>query len=223
MSRAASLRAAASFSALALALMLVGVVVIVFSSGTGAQDPLETFSHPALFTAILEGADPALRYALFFDGLFVIAYAGAVCFAAIGFRDRSTPAAWAGGLGILSTAALDVAENLLMLGSLGLVGAGQEITGARVSLHVFTSGLKLHVAAATLVAFTFVLPNHGPAAFLMRWGSRTIMPVAAILFVTDAFGMSAEASMGVFVAMVGGFPLLAIVAFGEARKLPGME
>jgi hypothetical protein len=54
----------------------------------------------------------------------------------------------------------------------------------------------------------------------MRWGGRTIMPVAAILFVTNAFGMSADASLGVFVAMTGGFALQAILMFREARDQP---
>jgi len=40
----------------------------------------------------------------------------------IGFRDRCPPAAWASGLGILVTMVLDVSENLLMMGSLGLAG-----------------------------------------------------------------------------------------------------
>jgi hypothetical protein len=51
----------------------------------------------------------------------------------------------------------------------------------------------------------------------MRWGGRTIMPIAAILFVTGAFGMSADASLGVFFAMTGGFVLQAILMFREAK------
>ncbi|MEJ2515019.1 MAG: hypothetical protein P8102_07305, partial [Gammaproteobacteria bacterium] len=37
------------------------------------------------------------------------------------------------------------------------------------------------------------------------------------LFVTDAFGMSANASLGVFAAMTGGFALQAIFMFREAQ------
>lgn len=217
MTQAASLRSAAAFSVLALVLALSGAAVIMLSSGAGAQDPLETFSDPALFSSILEAADPALRYALFLDGLFAISYAGAVCFAAIGFRDHCRPAAWASGLCILATMVLDVAENLLMLGSLGLASAGLEISGERIALHGFISGMKLHLATVSLVAFSFVLPKRRIVTFLMRWGSRTIMPIAAILFITGAFGVRAEASLGVFAAMVGGFVLLPVVALGEAR------
>lgn len=220
MTPAASLRAAAAFSLVALVLALTGAAVIITTSGAGAQDPLEVFSDPAAFAAILDGAEPALRYALFFDGLFALAYAGATCFAAIGFRSHCPAAAWASGGGIIAAMTLDISENLLMLGSLGLAGAGEEITGDRVALHVFVSGMKLHVAAAALVAFSFVLPKRGLVTFLMRWGSRTLMPVAAVLFVTDAFGMRANASMGVFAAMVGGFVLLPILALAEARKEP---
>jgi hypothetical protein len=104
-----------------------------------------------------------------------------------------------------------------LLGSLGLAGAGLEINGERIALHAFISGMKLHVAAVALVAFSFILPKRRIVTFLMRWGSRTIMPIAAILFVTGAFGMRAEASLGVFVAIVGGFALLPVVALGEAR------
>lgn len=218
MTKAPSLRTAGVFSVLALTLMLLGSAVIIASSGTAAQDPLETFSDPATFTAFLQAADPALRTALFLDGLFALSYAGAVGFAVIGFRDRCPPAAWASGLGILVTMVLDVSENLLMMGSLGLAGAGQEITGERITLHVFVSGMKLHLAAFSLVAFTFILPERGLVTWLMRWGGRTIMPIAAILFVTDAFGMSANASLGVFVAMTGGFALQAILMFREAQE-----
>ena len=135
MTKALSLRTAGVFSVLALTLMLVGSAVILASSGTAAQDPLETFSNPATFTAFLQAADPALRTALFLDGLFALSYAGAVGFAVIGFRDRCPPAAWASGLGILFTTVLDVSENLLMMGSLGLAGAGQEITGEAERAH----------------------------------------------------------------------------------------
>ncbi len=219
MTDASSLRAAGVFSMLALTLMLLGTAVIIASSGTAAQDPLETFSAPEAFTAFLQAADPELRTALFLDGLFALSYAGAVGFAVIGFRDRCPPAAWAGGIGILATTVLDVSENLLMLGSLGLAGSGQEISGERITVHVFVSGMKLHLAAFSLIAFSFTLPERGLVTWLMRWGGRTIMPIAAILFVTDAFGMSANASLGVFVAMIGGFALQAILMFREARHL----
>lgn len=56
---------------------------------------------------------------------------------------------------------LDISENLLMMGSLGLAGAGQEIAGERITVHVFVSGMKLHLAAFSLVAFTFTLPDRG--------------------------------------------------------------
>lgn len=218
MTRTLLLRTAATFSVFALVLMALSVVVAVASSGAGAQDPLETFSDPATFSAILKGAGPALRLALFFDALFTIAYAGAVGFAAIGFRDRCPPAAWAGGLGILATMGLDVAENLLMLGSLGLAASGLEITGERVTLHVMISGMKLHVAAVALIAFTFTLPTRGLATFAMRWGARIVMPVSATLFVTDAFGASGYGSLGVFFAMAPGLPLLAFIALREAGQ-----
>jgi hypothetical protein len=220
MTKAPLLRTAGVFSVLSLTLMLLGTVVILASSGTAAQDPLETFSDPEIFTAFLQAADPTLRTALFLDGLFALSYAGAVVFAVIGFHDRCPPAAWASGLGIIVTMVLDVSENLLMMGSLGLAGAGQEITGERITLHVFVSGMKLHLAAFSLIAFTFTLPERGLVTWLMRWGGRTIMPIAAILFVTDAFGMSANASLGVFVAMTGGFALQAILMFREAQERP---
>lgn len=223
MNKAQSFRTAGVFSVLALTQMLLGSAVILWSSGRAAQDPLETFSEPATFNAILQAADPALRTALFLDGLFALSYAGAVIFAVIGFRDRCLPAAWASGLGILVTMVLDISENLLMMGSLGLVGAGQEITGERITLHVFISGMKLHLAAFSLIAFTFTLPERGLVTWLMRWGGRTIMPVAAIMFVTDAFGMSAEASLGVFFAMIGGFALQAILMFRSAQDRPLSE
>lgn len=218
--RAALLRTAATFSGLALALLGLSVAVTLVSFGAGAQDPLETFSDPATFTSILKGADPALRFALLVDGLFTISYAGAVGFAAIGFGDRCPPAAWAGGLGMLTTMGLDVAENMLMLGSLGLAGAGQEITGERVALHVMISGMKLHAAAFALVAFTFTLPNRGLAAFLLRWGMRIIMPASVAVFVTDVFGASGYGSLGVFFAMAGGLALLAFLALREAGSQP---
>ncbi|MFL0357033.1 hypothetical protein ACI5KX_11225 [Erythrobacter sp. GH1-10] len=217
MTKAASFRVAGVFSLLALALMLMGSGVILSSKGTAAQDPLEVSSDPATFTAILEAANPALRTALFLDGLFALSYAGAVVFAVLALYDRCPLAAWASGLGIIATMLLDISENLMMMGSLGLAGAGQEITGERIALHVFVSGMKLHLAAFSLVVFTFILPKDGLVTWLMRWGGRTIMPIAAILFVTDAFGMSANASFGVFLAMTGGFALQAILMFREAR------
>ena len=220
MTKSLLLRTAGFFSVLSLTLMLLGTAVIIASSGTAAQDPLETFSDPATFTAFLQAADPALRTALLLDGLFAICYAGAVCFAVIGFRDRCLPAAWASGLAILVTMVLDVSENLLMMGSLGLASVAQEITSERITLHVFVSGMKLHLAAFSLIAFTFTLPERGLVSWMIRWGGRTIMPIAAILFVTDAFGMSADAALGVFVAMTGGFALQAILMFREARDQP---
>ena len=100
---------------------------------------------------------------------------GAVSFAVVGFHDRCPPAAWASGLAILVTMVLDISENLLIMGALGLAGAGQEISGDRITLHVFVSGMKLHFAAFSLIAFTFTLPERGLVSWVMRWGGRTIM------------------------------------------------
>lgn len=210
--------AATGFSILAAALMVLGAAWAIASDGAAAQDPLEVYSDPPNFAAILANAEPSLRLVLLLDGLFAFSYAGAVGFAALGFRGNCVPAAWASGIGIIATMLLDIGENLLMLGSLELAHAGQGITNDRVSLHVFTSGLKLHAAAFALIAFSFVLPSGGIVTFLMRWGSRTLMPAAALLFVTGAFGLRGEASLGVFFAMTGGLGLQAFLAFRESSR-----
>ncbi|MCG6858295.1 MAG: hypothetical protein LJE67_09525 [Salaquimonas sp.] len=202
----------------ALVLLVAAVMAAATASPPASQELFETISAPADYAARLVATDAGLRVVLFIDGLFMLAYTTAIGFAALAFRDNNRPAAWLAGCGIVVVMILDALENTTMAGSLDIAGLTGALTLERIATQASISAMKWQIAAATLVATSFVLPSATLLEKLLVWGVRLGLPVAVPLFVYDPFGLRAVGGILLLVSMAGGFVLLAIVLRGRMRQ-----
>lgn len=201
----------------ALALIVVMLALSLAYDPVPSQERFEVFSDPAGYAEELRASGAGLRAILFVDTLFLLSYTVAIGFAAVAFADNCRPAAWIAGIGIVCVMALDMFENATMVQSLDLAALGESVSTGRIALLATISAIKWQFAAATLLAMSFALPSATALEKLLVWGTRIGLPVAAPLFVFDAFGLREIGGVLLLVTMAGGFALLAIVLRGHAK------
>ncbi len=211
------LRTAAGFSLLGLLLLVAAAALAILSGGAASQERFEVFEDPQTYTAALREAGAYLRMALAADDLFIVAYLGALTFAALGFRANNPAAALAAGLAAFALGALDFWENMTMGTSLDIAISGQTVDAARISLQSVISAAKWHAAAVALVALTFTLPEERIFERVLVWATRLIFPAATALFVTGAFGLRQAGIYAIYAGMFFGFVLLSVVTYGRSR------
>jgi hypothetical protein len=158
-----------------------------------------------------------LRMVLAADDLFILAYMGAIGFAALGFRAGNPAAALTAGLGVLLLGGLDFWENMTMGTNLDIAMQGQTVDAGRIAYQAAISAAKWNAAAVTLVALTFAIPKERFFEILLVWATRLIFPAATALFVTGALGLRPASHFAIYAGMLSGFVLLAIAAFNRAR------
>ena len=209
---------AASFAGCLAALgLLLAATAVSLVSGSG-QEPFETVSNPVAYADGLTQAEDGLRAILFIDSLFIIAYLTAICFAIATFERKCSPAAWFGGLGMIAVAILDALENATLAQSLDITALGAPLTLQHITWQASVSAMKWQVAALSLFAITFTLPCNTLVERILVWGMRLGLPLAVPLFIMDAFGLREVAPLGLGLAMLGGFALLAVVARSHSAK-----
>jgi hypothetical protein len=217
MTRRDYLRTAAGLSLVALVLLVMAGALVLLSGAPAAQEQFEVFSDPARYTAGLIEAGQRLRLILSVDDLYIVAYLGALGFAAAGFRDENPAAAFAAGLSAFAVAGLDFWENFTIGTSLDMAVAGLTIDAPRIACQAAISAAKWNAAAVTLVALSFAIPKERFFETLLVWATRLVFPAATALFVTDAFGLRSIALLAIYAGMLSGFALLAITAYGRSR------
>jgi hypothetical protein len=217
MERRKNLRTAAALSVLALLLLIAATVMIFLSDGIAAQEHFEHYLDPVKYTAALRDAGQPLHVTLAVDDLFIVAYLGALGFAALGFRDEKPAAALVAGLGAFALAALDFWENSTIGTSLDMALAGVSIDGARIAYQAAISAAKWNAAAVTLVALSFAIPKERFFETLLAWAARLIFPAATALFVTDAAGLRQLGLFAIYGGMLSGFALIAIATYNRSR------
>ncbi len=217
MARREHLRTAAAMSVLALMLLAAAAAVAVLSGGSASQERFEVFMDPAQYTSALIGAGRYLPIVLAIDDLFIVAYLGAIGFAALGFRDQNPAAALAAGLGVFALAGLDFWENTAMGTSLGMATAGLTVDAGRIAYQAAISAGKWHAAAIALVALSFAIPKERFFETLLVWATRLVFPAATALFVTGALGLREASRFAIYGGMLSGFVLLAIVTYNRSR------
>src|SRR5215469_10239889 len=158
-----------------------------------------------------------IRMVLAADDVFIIAYMGAIGFAALGFRAVNPAAALTAGLGVFALGGLDFWENMTMGTSLDLAMDGQTIDAARITYQAAISAAKWNAAAVTLVALTFTIPKERFFEILLVWATRLVFPAATALFVTGALGLRQAGLYAIYAGMLSGFVLLAIVTYNRSR------
>ena len=217
MERREQLRTASALSAAALALLIAAAAVTVLSGGRAAQEHFEVFADPAQYAAALTEAGRHLRLALAIDDVFILAYVGALSFAALGFRAENPAAALAAGLGAFALGGLDFWENMIMGTSLDMAMAGFAIEPARIASQAAISAAKWNAAAATLVALSFTIPQERFFETVLVWATRLVFPAATALFVTGALDLRQAGLYAIYAGMLSGFVLLTIVTCNRSR------
>ncbi|VAW19968.1 hypothetical protein MNBD_ALPHA11-40 [hydrothermal vent metagenome] len=212
----------AVLSVVALALLVAGVVVGSMAFPVTSQEQFEIIYALESYTRNLGAAEPAIRLILFLDSIFILAYIGAISFAIIGFASRNLPVAWFAGLGILAVMGLDIWENILIVISLDLVKFGETVSAQTMAQQALISSFKWQISAITLFALSFLLPGKRLAEFLLVWGTRLGLAIAAPLFVFNPFELRPIGSLLILASMSGGFILLAIVMW-QNRNQPANE
>jgi hypothetical protein len=217
MERRKHLRTASALSVLCLLLLLAAAALVFVSGGAASQERFEVYFDPAQYTAALREAGRYLPLVLAMDDVFILAYVGAIGFAALGFAAENRAAALAAGLGAFVLGGLDFWENMVMGTSLGMAMAGETVDAGRIAFQASVSAAKWHAAAVTLVAFTFAIPKERFFEILLVWGVRLIFPATTALFVTGALGLREPAAYAIYAGMLAGFFLLATVTYSRSR------
>jgi len=117
---------------------------------------------------------------------------------------------WVAGLGVAALVMLDIGENLTMIISLDMLNAGDQISPARIGWQAGISGAKWLVAALSVVALTFTLPQNTWLERLLVWAARILLPLGTGLFVTGAFEERMLGGLLILAGMAGGFFLLTL-------------
>jgi hypothetical protein len=210
------LRLAAGLSIVGLMLLVLAAALTALSGGAASQERFEVFWDPAQYTAALREAGRYLRMVLAADDVFIVAYMGAIGFAALGFRAESPAAALTAGLGVLMLGGLDFWENMTMGMSIDIAMEGQTIDAARITYQAAISAAKWNAAAVTLVALTFAIPKERFFETLLVWATRLVFPAATALFVTGALALRQAGLYAIYAGMLSGFALLAIVTYNRS-------
>ncbi|MCF6303521.1 MAG: hypothetical protein L3J13_10070 [Devosiaceae bacterium] len=208
----------AVLSVVALVLLVANSLVGLTAFPVTSQEQFEIIYALESYTRNLAAAEPTIRLILFLDSIFILAYVGAISFAAIGFANRNKPVAWFCGLGILAVMGLDSWENILIVSSLDLVKAGEVINAQIMAQQMLISSFKWQFSAVTLFALSFLLPGKRLAEFLLVWGTRVGLAIAAPLFVFNPFELRPVGSLLILMSMSGGFILLAIVMWQNRNQ-----
>jgi hypothetical protein len=211
------LRLAGGLSILGLILLVLAAALAVLSGGSASQELFEVYQDPAQYTAALREAGGYLRMVLAADDLFILAYMGAIGFAALGFRAGNPAAALTAAFGVLVLGGLDFWENMTIGTSLDIAMQGQTVDAGRIAYQSAISAAKWNAAAVTLVALTFAIPKERFFEILLVWATRLTFPAATALFVTGALGLRQASRHAIYAGMLSGFVLLAIVAVNRSR------
>ncbi|MCP5038863.1 MAG: hypothetical protein GY945_14825 [Rhodobacteraceae bacterium] len=193
-------------------------VAAIITGGSGSQEVFEVFADPSSYSENLAQADGPLRLILLLDVFFMIGYGGALTMTAYANAPRNRVMAWVAGLGVAALVALDIGENLTMVISLDMLAAELELSPARIGWQVGISGAKWLVAALSVVALTFTLPQDTSVERLLVWAARILLPLGAGLFVTGAFEARMLGGMLILAGMAGGFFLLALTIWLRQRQ-----
>ncbi len=201
-----------AFGFFIFALMAFGLmqILVFITKGAASQEVFEVFSAPQTYTEALVNSGNSLRIMLFLDVFFMIGYGGGLSLTAYANAPRNPVFGWVTGIGIAGLLLLDLSENLIMLHALDLAQLGGTLDAAQIGWQVGISGAKWLIAALSVVALTFILPQNTLFERLLVWSARIALPIGTGLFVTGAFDARLLGGLFILVGMGGGFGLLAL-------------
>ncbi len=212
------LRQSTILSIAAFILLAGASAVSFFSLHPSSQELFETISGASAYSKSLSLAAPGLRTVLFIDAIFALSYTAAICFAAIGFKQKSPPLAWFVSIGIICVMMLDYWENTIMIQSIELIALKGEISLDRIIHQSTVSSIKWYSAATVLFAVSFLLPSASLIEKLLVLGTRIGLAISVPLFLINGFGLREVGQFMILSFMASGFVLLAIVTWGRSGE-----
>lgn len=177
-----SLRASSRLALVAAALMLAMVAGAVAGGGVTQQHFERAFEPRAWNQELAAATAGTLRWILYFDNLFVIAFSACLVMAARGLQAlRPHPLGFVAVGCLLATALLDFGENLhLQVGVQRLMEFPNGLWADRGEIELWSllSLMKWHLAYAGLFAFSFLLEQVTALERLLVWSLRLgLVPV----------------------------------------------
>ncbi|MCP4185961.1 MAG: hypothetical protein GY761_22095 [Hyphomicrobiales bacterium] len=211
-----------TWSAIASTLALVLLIIIGLIANLGeykaGQELFETIIDPEEYSKSLANSTPALRIVLFLDALFILCFVTAIGFAILGFAKRNPPIAWFCGIAIIIVMFLDYWENFILSQSMDLLALGNTISLDRILYQASISSAKWQLAAITLVAISFLLPNDNLVEKLLVWGTRLGLAIGVPIFILDVLELRESGVILIALTMISGFLLLAIVTWKHSVR-----
>ena len=169
-------------AALVSAALVVAMFGITLATGWG-QESFQQVAAVDVFGERLLAAAAPLRAILTLDAAFIAAYTVLFALMYAAWRDRAPIVARIGLALILSTVALDVVENQMML----LTVDGAPLTADGIATQVFVSQVKFHASYLGLVMFGVLLPHDTFVERALKVSLLFVqLPVGAMVFTVGA-------------------------------------
>jgi|GEM_PF-6016671 len=209
-------------SSIASMLALVVLVLTGLTANLGdykaGQELFETIIDPGEYSKSMRDATPSLRLVLYLDALFIICFTCAIGFAILGFAKRNLPIAWFCGIAIIIVMLLDYWENFILAQSMDLLVLGNSISLERMLYQASVSSAKWQLAAVTLAAISFLLPDDSFPEKLLVWGTRLGLAIGVPVFILNPFELRETAVVLIALTMISGFVLLTLVTWKHSVK-----
>jgi hypothetical protein len=205
-------------SILALVLLIIIGLIANLGEYKAGQELFETIIDPGEYSKSMANAAPALRIVLYLDALFILCFVCAIGFAVLGFAKRNPPIAWFSGITIIIVMLLDYWENFILGQSMDLLALGNAISLERILYQASVSSAKWQLAAVTLVAISFLLPNDNLLEKLLVWGTRLGLAIGVPVFILNVFELRETGVILIALTMISGFLLLAMVTWKRSVR-----
>ena len=205
-------------SILALILLVITGLIANLGEYKAGQELFETIIDPGEYSRSMTNAAPALRIVLYLDALFILCFFCSIGFAVLGFAERNPPVAWFSGIAITFVMLLDYWENFILGQSMDLLALGHAISLERILYQASISSAKWQLAAVTLVALSFLLPNDNLLEKLLIWGTRLGLAIGVPIFILDVLELRESGVILITLSMISGFLLLTIVTWKHSFR-----
>ncbi len=204
--------------ALLAAFLILAMAGAAIAGGGVTQQHFERAAEPRAWNAELaEAAQGTLRWFLYFDNLFVLAFSTCLVAAARGLHALRPHALSGLAIGaILGVALLDFGENLhLQVGIHRLLEAPRGMWADRgeIQLWSFLSLMKWHLAYLSLFAFSFLVPQDTVLERLLVWSLRlALIPIGVAVGVLTGEEAAVFEILRLALMLLGFLMLAAVLA-----------
>ncbi|MBV8124154.1 MAG: hypothetical protein JOY60_11305 [Burkholderiaceae bacterium] len=199
---------------------LVLLMIAVFVATGIGQDALQAFKPPEQYTQTLLRDPATLRGVIGVDNAFILFYG--TCFLLLGRElmnvGSNRALAMAGTALLMTTAVLDMVENLHFLSMIAMAQSSLAISAGEIALQVWESLLKFHASYLGLFLLGLVMPARTPALRLLAASLVYVQwPVGMLIYV----GPESWTKPLIFVRLAFFLVGLLIIALTDWQKIVG--